>query len=766
MFADYESNMSRVKAILQEGGGFGAEQFAALGAEAQRLGAATKFSAGQAAAAMAVLAQAGFSADQILTATGEVLNLAAAGNLELAEAADIAASAMAGFGVPASELGGLIDVLAKAATSVNTDVRMLGEGFKFVAPVARAFNMSLEETVAAMSLLSDAGIKGEMAGTSLRGMLVAMTAPTKEAQAAFDLLGLKVADQAGNFRGLAPIIEDLRKSLAGRGNVDAAKILSDIFPARPLTGVQALLGGNAKFTMAGLTRTLGQAGGTGARVAATQMDNLAGSVETLLSNLEGLAIVVGQAITPVLREWAAMIGGVVGAVADWAQANPALFQGLTRIAMAAVLGGGAMVALGAALKVVGVAVSGFALVLGPVWLVYMNKTFFVVRQVASVLGVLAGMSEAGRSAMAALGSVMGAVWASVATVAGAAWESVRDTAAEAWGSIAVSLRDGDIESAVAVAGAAIDLEMTKVTVALKNIWMDWFDWFADQWKRASKAVTSAVGEYIPEMSGVTSGLKAVLGYLWEPIQKVKAGPQANENRVKELLEAARGGDMAAAGLIVGSMGDAEDLMALQESLSKRWAALLKDEQAGGLPTAERGGISAINKLIDQALEERDPGGAERRRRARERAEAGDNAIIDAGLRMEQAQAAAEAKAAARKAAAEEAARLKKVEAGQLGSINDVNKALLGTDPLLAAEAAGLLGLDVAQFAKAAAAAAAAKTPEPTAVAGEVAGTFNALVSGLLGPKNVAQKQLQVAEQQLDVQKDMRRALENGGGRFG
>ena len=182
------------------------------------MGATTVFSASQAAEAMSYFALAGFDTQQIMDALGPTLNLAAAGQIEIAEAADIAAKIMSGMGISADNLGNAIDVMAKAMTTANTDLTMLGDAFKFVGPMAKTAGVSLEEITAAIQLLSNAGIQGEMAGTTLRGMLLSLTSPSSEAKRELDRLGVSIIDSAGNVRGLAAIIGDLESSLSGAGS--------------------------------------------------------------------------------------------------------------------------------------------------------------------------------------------------------------------------------------------------------------------------------------------------------------------------------------------------------------------------------------------------------------------------------------------------------------------------------------------------------------------------------------------------------------------
>ena len=192
-FANFESQMARVKALTGAQG----DEFERLEQTARRLGATTVFSASQAAEAMSYFALAGFDVEKILGAIGPALNLAAAGQIEIAQAADIAAKIMAGMGLSADELGNAVDVMAKAMTTANTDLTMLGDAFKFVGPMAKTAGVSLEEITAAIQLLSNAGIQGEMAGSTLRGMLLALTSPSAEAERELKRLGVRVVDERG-----------------------------------------------------------------------------------------------------------------------------------------------------------------------------------------------------------------------------------------------------------------------------------------------------------------------------------------------------------------------------------------------------------------------------------------------------------------------------------------------------------------------------------------------------------------------------------------
>ena len=268
-FAEFESGMLRVQAVT---GATGAE-FLALTEQAKQLGATTAFSAKQAAEGMGFLGQAGFNATEIQAAMGSVLNLAAAGALELADAADITASVLRGFGMNATEATKVTDVLAKAAASSNTSVQEMGEGFKFVGPVASAMGLSIEETAAALSVLSDAGLKGSLAGTGLRQALV------------------KMGPDIIRSGGLLPAL----KKLDSEG-VRAVTAAMDSLGARAGTAAIALANNTARAEE--LEQTYKNSGGAAQEMADTLMSGVTGAALEVKSAFETVVNEVGKAFGP------------------------------------------------------------------------------------------------------------------------------------------------------------------------------------------------------------------------------------------------------------------------------------------------------------------------------------------------------------------------------------------------------------------------------------------------------------------------------------
>ena len=207
-FMDFEAGMSKVAAISGATG----QDLDDLTQKAKDMGATTKFSATESAEAFSYMAMAGWKTEQMLDGIAPIMNLAAASGEDLASVSDIVTDALTAFGLKAEDAGHFADVLAAASSNANTNVAMMGESFKYAAPVAGSLGYSIEDVALALGLMANSGIKADMAGTSLRNMLNRMAKPTKESAAAMDRLGLSLADDEGNMYSLRQIMEQMRTS--------------------------------------------------------------------------------------------------------------------------------------------------------------------------------------------------------------------------------------------------------------------------------------------------------------------------------------------------------------------------------------------------------------------------------------------------------------------------------------------------------------------------------------------------------------------------
>ena len=293
---DFEAQMSRVKAIS---GATGSE-FESLKQQAIDLGAATSFSATESAEAMENLASAGFSVSEIMDAMPGMLDLAASSGEDLASSADIASSTLRAFGLEASEAGHVADVLAKNAANTNAAVMDTGYAMKYVAPVAHSAGWSLEEVTAAIGKMADAGIKGEQAGTTLRGALTRMMNPTDAMADAMEELGVTFYDSEGKMKSLSTIIDELQTATAGLTEEQRDNKIATIFGTEALSGMKVLLS-SSKEELDSLTEGLKNSDGAAKEMAETMQDNLKGATEEFMGSLETLGISIYEQMQEPLK---------------------------------------------------------------------------------------------------------------------------------------------------------------------------------------------------------------------------------------------------------------------------------------------------------------------------------------------------------------------------------------------------------------------------------------------------------------------------------
>jgi TP901 family phage tail tape measure protein len=295
--AKFDAQMSKVSAVSGATG----KDFDKLRQQAKDLGSTTMWSASESAQGMEFLARAGWKVDEIMSAMPNVLNLATAGAIDLGTASDIASNIISGFGDTAENSQRYIDVMAKTTASANTDINQLGDAMKYVAPVAATFGWSVEETAAAIGKMSDAGIQGSQAGTALRGGLLRLASPSKEAREMMDGLNMAMFDANGTMKSMPEVIGELAKATNGMTDKQKAHTLSTIFGQEAVSGFMALMDVGSE-TLGEYTGELENADGTAQNMAKTMGDNLAGSFKNLLSALEGLAISFSDVMTPAVRK--------------------------------------------------------------------------------------------------------------------------------------------------------------------------------------------------------------------------------------------------------------------------------------------------------------------------------------------------------------------------------------------------------------------------------------------------------------------------------
>lgn len=319
--SDFEHQMSRVAAISDATG----KDFSGLKKEAIDLGAKTQFSAKQAAEGMENLASAGLKPKEIMSAMPGVLNLAAVSGGNVAEAADDAAVAMNGFGLEASKSGHVADVFARAAADTNAEAQDMGQALKMVAPQAHAAGLSLEETAAAIGILSNAGIKGSEAGSNLAMALTKVQNPSEEAKKAMQQIGFSAYDSSGKMKPLAQQVEELRGKLSGMTDQQKQYYMSEMYGVQGGRAMNVLLSSQSgEFEK--LTKSLQNSDGAAEKMAKRMQQDLASSIEQFGGALESLGITVEGVFDGDLRKGVDAASGAVDKFTKYIQANQGEIQ--------------------------------------------------------------------------------------------------------------------------------------------------------------------------------------------------------------------------------------------------------------------------------------------------------------------------------------------------------------------------------------------------------------------------------------------------------
>jgi TP901 family phage tail tape measure protein len=300
--ADFESGMSEVKAISNATG----SDMKKLTGIALEMGIKTKFSAKESAEALKYMAMAGWKTKDMMTALPGVLNLAAASGEELGMVSDIVTDALTAFGMKASEAGKFADLLASASSNSNTNVGLMGETFKYVAPVAGALGYSAENTALAIGLMANAGIKASQAGTALRGGLTRLVKPPKAAAAVMDKLKISITKTDGSMKTFAEVMVDLRGKFKNLTKAQKTSYAASLFGKEAMSGWLAII--NASDTdFAKLTKATNDYNGAAERMATTMLDNLNGAITILKSSIEGLMIQIGNVLMPTIKKLAGFV---------------------------------------------------------------------------------------------------------------------------------------------------------------------------------------------------------------------------------------------------------------------------------------------------------------------------------------------------------------------------------------------------------------------------------------------------------------------------
>ena len=303
---NFETAMSKVQATS----GASADDLERLKEKALEMGASTKFSASESAEALNYMAMAGWKTEQMIGGIGGIMDLAAASGEDLAMVSDIVTDGLTAFGLSANESSRFADVLAAASSNANTNVSMLGESFKYVAPVAGALGYNIEDTSVALGLMANAGIKASQSGTSLRTLMTNLASPTKNSAMAIQQLGLNIQDAKGNMLPFNDVMVQLRDGFNGLTEAEKAQYAEMLAGKEGMSGLLAIVNSSqADFDK--LTGAINNSTGAATEMAEIMSDNLQGRLDELSSRLETLGIKIYESIQEPLKEVTEYATGLV-----------------------------------------------------------------------------------------------------------------------------------------------------------------------------------------------------------------------------------------------------------------------------------------------------------------------------------------------------------------------------------------------------------------------------------------------------------------------
>ena len=343
--SDFDSAMSKVAAVSGATG----DDLQALRDKAREMGSKTKFSASEAAEAMNYMAMAGWKTNDMLSGIDGIMNLAAASGEDLATTSDIVTDALTAFGLTAQDSGHFADVLAAASSNANTNVSMLGESFKYCAPIAGALGFSCEDTAEALGLMANAGIKSTQSGTSMRSIMTALSGEVKFCSESFGEMEIATTNSDGSMRSLSDILADCRVAFDQMSESEKASAAQSLVGKNAMSGFLALMNA-APADIDKLSGAIANCDGTSLQMAETMQDNLAGQLTILKSQLEELAISFGEILMPVIRD---IITKIQGFVDKLNALDPATKQTIIKIGLMAAALGPLLIVVGKTISSIG-----------------------------------------------------------------------------------------------------------------------------------------------------------------------------------------------------------------------------------------------------------------------------------------------------------------------------------------------------------------------------------------------------------------------------
>lgn len=517
--ADFDQQMSKVSAIAGATG----KDFDDLRAKAREMGAKTKFSATESAQAFEYMAMAGWKTGDMLDGIEGIMSLAAASGEDLATTSDIVTDALTAFGLKASDSGHFADILAAASSNANTNVSMLGESFKYAAPVAGSLGISAEDTSIALGLMANAGIKASQAGTNLRTGLTNLAKPTKQMQSYMDKYNIALVTNKDGSINLRKTMISLRQKMGDLSESEQAAAAAAIFGKNSMAGWLSIINASDDdFNK--LTNAIDNCDGVAEHMAETMQDNLNGQITILKSALQDLMIEIGDALMPTIRKIVSAIQAFVEKIKNMDERTKGI---ILRVALFAAALGPALVVVGKVISTVGTALKGFS-AFGKGIL----KVSGYIKNAGGIFGIL-------KKAIMSIFSPVGIVIGVVATLAGAfitLWknnEKFREKITAIWNHLVKNFQH--FVKRIVDRINSLGFNFTSIVDVLKSAWEGFCNFLAPIFIAVFRIIhnilTGAmntiiaiidvfIGIFQGDWNKVWDGAKRIVSNVWKTIQTV------------------------------------------------------------------------------------------------------------------------------------------------------------------------------------------------------------------------------------------------------
>lgn len=560
---DFDTSMSQVAATM----GMTAEQMEEVGGDfqqlrqfAQDMGSTTAFSASQAAEGLNYMALAGYSAEESMEMLPTVLNLAAAGAMELGEASDMVTDTQSAMGLSMEETAVLVDQMAKTSSKTNTSVAQLGAAMLKIGPTARGLRGGTAELAQVLGLLADNGIKGAEGGTHLRNIMLSLGEAVEDGVMWFDDYGVAVYDAEGNMRSMEDIFKDMSKAFDEMGYTAEQRQgwISEYFNKADLASVNALLNTTSE-RWEEVRTSIDEAEGSASTMADTQLNNLGGSLTLLKSALEGAAIAISDVLSPAIKDITEFINRLVTKFNELSPEQQKMI----------------------------VVIGGIVAAIGPLLLI-IGKTIVLIGQIISMAPVISGAIAAinapilpiiaAIAALIAIGVLLWKNWDEIKAKAIEIWEKIKkffvDTLnaikakfTEIWNNIKtfISTTIESIKTKISETWTAIKTSITETITAIKTK-------ITEIWNGIKTAISSTVDGIKTKITETWTNIKTKVA---ETVNNIKTNLSENWNNIKETAST-KWNDIK--GKITGAMDSAKTalgtkLEGIKSLMSNRWETM-------------------------------------------------------------------------------------------------------------------------------------------------------------------------------------------------